>query len=81
MVSGRAERSEASLSSTVSAKLSAMVNLIQRWEEDYMVSVCDLLKHEGHCGRNQKGLIWKSEKRVTEDVAHTGVSPSGSVLR
>lgn len=66
MVSGRAECSEASLSSTVSAKLSAMVNLIQGWEEGYVVPVWALLKYEGHCGRKQKDLVWKSEERVTE---------------
>lgn len=82
MVSGRAERSEASLSSTVSANLSAMVNSIQGWEEGYMVPLWSLLKHERHCGRRQKELVWKSEKRVTEDITvgstDTGVNLSGS---
>lgn len=82
MVSGRAECSEASLSSTVSANLSAMVNSIQGWEEGYMVPLWSLLKHEGHCGRRQKELVWKSEKRVTEDITvgstDTGVNLSGS---
>lgn len=78
MVGGGAEHSEASLSSTVSAKLSAMVNLIQGGWEGYMVPVWALLKHEGHCGRKQKDLVWKSEKRVAADVTHTRVSLSGS---
>lgn len=78
MVGGGAEHSETSLSSTVSAKLSVMVNLIHGWEEGYMVPVWALLKHEGHCGRKQKDLVWKSEKRVAADVRHTGISLSGS---
>lgn len=78
MVGGGAESFEASLSSTVSAKLSAMVNLIQGWEEGYMVQVWALLKHEGRCGRKQKDLVWKSEERVAEDVTHTRVTLSGS---
>lgn len=81
-VSSRAKHSEASLTSTVSANLSAAVRSMQGWEEGYMVPTRTLLNHEGHCGRKQKGMVWKSKKWVTKDVtvgyADTGVSLSGS---
>lgn len=81
-VSSRAEHSKASLSSTVSTNLSAAVSSMQGWEEGYMVPTWALLKHEGHHGRKQKGMVWKSKKWVTEDVtvgyADTGDSLSGS---
>lgn len=54
---------------------------MQGWEEGYLVHAWTLFKHEGYCGRKQKGMVWRS-KWVTEDVTvgytDTGVNLSGS---